>query len=178
MYEVAKAHKRYGYAERLPHTCRSCAVCTRGTLTLRASDPRPYPLLGDIAWTFTLRSPAHRSCIWCSPWRSSTCGVSHEIWRGWAHGGPPECESQTGPSGSVLQFGWAPPCMLPDAPLLQPESAVARRSPNPPPPHTTHDACTTSESPHRRPHTPGGPFHLDIPPAAHTWGSLPLGELV
>ena len=38
--------------------------------------------------------------------------------------------------------------------------AVARRSPNPPPPHTTHDACTTSESPHRRPHTPGGPFHL------------------
>ena len=42
------------------------------------------------------------------------------------------------------------------------DPAVARRSPNPPPPHTTHDACTTSESPH--PHT------------AHTRGSLPLGH--
>ena len=162
----------YGY-----HTCRSCAVCTRGTLTLRASDPRPYPLLGDIAWTFTLarrahRHTAHASCIWCSPWRSSTCGVSHEIWRGWAHGGPPECESQTGPSGSVLQFGWAPPCMLPDAPLLQPESAVARRSPNPPPPHTTPAPPPnppTADRTHQGvpstwtsppPHTPGGPFHL------------------
>ena len=55
--------------------------------------------------------------------------------------------------------------------------AVARRSPNPPPPHTTHDACTASESPHRRPHTPGGPFHLDIPPPHTPGGPFHLGSL-
>ena len=162
-------------AERLPHVSQ-----LRGLYARYADAPRFRPATVPATRRYRMdlhpcakSSPAHRSCIWCSPWRSSTCGVSHEIWRGWAHGGPPECESQTGPSGSVLQFGWAPPCMLPDAPLLQPESAVARRSPNPPPPHTTPAPPPNLPTAHRThqgvpstwtsppPHTPGGPFHLE-----------------